>query len=432
MKKLTTVMAMMMCVLLLSGASSCHGPQYEEYEVTDMENKGRDMMQAWLDEHMDGAKVTSAEVYISYIPSGPQYLTDSVFGEFTCGGETRSYEIETDENIVYLTCDSDLLNDRLESYIFETLDLEGREDECRLTDVDAGFLSGFSGYGGGDIADNYLEMEYLPGELVLALEEAGYTISDDEKGSKKSFEELSEEDEDVSETEEDEDTDDEDSDDEEQGSKIIWSDEAVEIMDDFIRDTENRPEITLSGNLWLPEDIDLKSYDMAFFEGLRKSAGLHYTLFYLYQDNVTVSAIGWYTTYERQEVSPIEDFYIEYTAEYFSEECRNGEIKERERYEHDADDLEVKKTGEGYSFICNNPDIWFTFHIYADDNSEIREHEYLDRYDQAAHGDKYGGGRYIERNVVWEQTDDGLWRLVREDTGEHMLLSDADQLVFRD
>ncbi|MCR4740972.1 MAG: hypothetical protein K5886_12035 [Lachnospiraceae bacterium] len=408
MKKLTTCMVMILCFLLLSGASSCHGPQYEEADVQEMEDKGKELMQDWLDAHIEGAKVTSAYVYINYIPSGPQYLTDSVFGEFTVGDEKRIYEIETDENEVYLTTDANILNDFLGSYILEFLGLSDRADECTLSDVDNSFLSQ-SGYGNEEIYKDYGSAYFMPGETVLALEQAGFEITEDDSGKsakKDFFEEGSQ-------------------------SRVVLSDEAVSILDEFIRDPGNRPMINVGGNLSIPDDIDLKPYDMAYFTELKKEKGINFRSFYIYQDNVTVSALGWYTVYERMERKPCEDFYVEYTAEYISDECRDGEIKQKEYYTNSVDELMVKETGEGYSFSFRDPEKWFNIHIYADDDSKIRKHDYILRHDQGAHPGKYGGGRYIDRNVDWSRTDDGMWVLVTDD-GVRAWFSDADTLVFSD
>ncbi|MCR4740723.1 MAG: hypothetical protein K5886_10760 [Lachnospiraceae bacterium] len=416
MKKIITITAMMLCVAVLSGASSCHGPQYEEAELEEMENRGREMMQAWLDEHIKGAEVTSVNAYIRYVPSGPQYLTDSVFGDFSLGEEERSFEIEVGENTVYLAAPRGIPEICIEPYLAESLGLSDRWDECRLTDLSVGFLTDFSAYGGGT-TDKYLVQCFLPGELVLAIEEAGYEV-------------LPGEDEEITDTPDIPETE-EGSGEEDRKTRVVLSDKAREAVDEYIRDPDSRPLMEVNGNLWIPKDLDLKSYDRAFFDGIRESAGLVLEM-YLYQDLSEVYTNSRYTSYEEKVREPYEGIYIEYTREYLREESKGGVIREAEHSLHDVNDLNIKKTKDGYAFSFRDPDNWFNFRIYADEDSEILKNDYIVRYDQGAHPGRYGGNRYIDHDAEWSKEDDGLWTLRSSKDGVKMYLSDADELIIKE
>ena len=74
MKKLLWMGLLLILSVSCCGFSSCHGPQYEAAERDAMEEAGRKQMQAWLDEHIEGAGVISAEAYIEMYPSGPWEL----------------------------------------------------------------------------------------------------------------------------------------------------------------------------------------------------------------------------------------------------------------------------------------------------------------------------------------------------------------------
>ena len=134
----------------------------------------------------------------------------------------------------------------------------------------------------------------------------------------------------------------------EDADRIPWNDKACAIMDDFIRNPEGRPLITVNGHINVPAGIELKDYDMAFFDSLKEKMGLTYSSVYLYQDikrhtedplapesmgtiSAELTCSGWYISYERYVRKPFEDFYIEYEEEYYRESSRDGKIKLEEQ-----------------------------------------------------------------------------------------------------
>ncbi|MBR2594367.1 MAG: hypothetical protein IKD83_07080 [Firmicutes bacterium] len=376
MKKIIVIILIIFSFFILSGSHGCRGPQYDAEEKTSVEQSGREQMQGWLDEHIPGAEVLSAEAYIDMIPSGPHYLTNSVYGTFSAGDKPQNYVIETDTAEVFLETDISPLREQLTPYVLEALGLENHAEECSFSDFNgyipqnAVFYSGPSENTG-----------FLPGELVLDLENASES-------------------------------------------------EARQIIDAFIRDPENRPDINISGDMLIPEDVDLKTYNMAFFEGAKNTFGLYFNSFYMNQEHARVSALGWYTDYERYVRKPFQDFFVEYEEESISDKVNNGKIEPMENYTNDVSNLEMFETDEGYGFRFKDPDNWFMFRIIADENSKLFPFSYTDRYDQAANigNGSYGGNRYIDHEVRWEQLPDGYWTLNNED-GTAAWFSNADELI---
>ncbi|MCR4658115.1 MAG: hypothetical protein K5770_18100 [Lachnospiraceae bacterium] len=440
MKKILTYFTLLFSVCVLSGFSSCKGPQFEEAELTGMEERGKMLMQEWLDEHIPGAEVRTASAYINMIPSGPEYLTDSVYGTFSCDGEEQDYEVEVEEEAVYLPGDKRFFYERVKPYALESLGLSDQKEGYGFERGSTGMLCvgseqytpGMPYYGSDDTG-------LIPGELALKLREAdpdsaaafkAHAGMDGDQETK-SAKVLPEED-------------------QEDTAQISWNDEACAIMDDFIRNPESRPIINISGFIDVPAEIELKDYDMAFFDSLKETAGLYCSFVELYQDfmrdasdpvspesmgiiSAEVTCSGWDTSYERFVRQPFEDFYIEYQEEYYSEVSRDGKVTLEEQHTNDAEYLRMDRTKEGYGFSFTNDD-WFLFYIITDGSSELFGHEYINRYDQAANlgpGDRYGGDRYIDRDLEWSQRDDGLWTLTNPD-GVYSWFSNADELIIKD
>ncbi len=477
MKRILVYITLLFSICILSGFSSCQGPQYDEAELADMEEKGRALMQGWLDEHIPGAEVLTASAYIHMIPSGPHYLTDSVYGAFSYDGVEQDYEVEVEEESVYLSGDKRFFYERVKPYALESLGLSSLEGDYGFERGSAKVLYAQDERRSPDIS--YYDDDHIcliPGELALKLKEAdpvsaaafmslsteadggkeesgaeAEALEDQEAQKDKEALEDKEAQEDKEALEDQEAQEDKEAlETSEDADLIPWNEEACAIMDGFIRDPESRPPINVSGFINVPEEIELKDYNMAFFDSLKDTAGLHYGYVYLYQDfdkdaldplapecmgaiSAEVTCSGWYTSYERHVRQPFEDFYIEYEEEYYSEESRDGKVTPKEQFTNDVKYLHMDRTKEGYSFSFTNDD-WFLFSIITDGSSELFSHRFINRYDQAANlspGDRYGGDRYIDRDIEWSQRADGLWTLTNED-GVYASLSNANELVIKD
>jgi hypothetical protein len=64
-------------VLCLSGCEDNKIDDGLEKQVTE---KGKEMMQAWVDENMPGAELENCKAYIDYAPGPGRYLTDYASG----------------------------------------------------------------------------------------------------------------------------------------------------------------------------------------------------------------------------------------------------------------------------------------------------------------------------------------------------------------
>ena len=164
-----------------------------------------------------------------------------------------------------------ILTEELKPYILETLGLSGYEEECEIFSVD-GMIVGNIETAEYPYEDNYEYLTglcYLPGELVLAMEESGFEVIEDEEQKKYARADTAEE-----EIEEDR----EETDEEEQKNRIIWSEQAYKLMRDFVREPQSRPEITVACALTVPEETDLRTYDMAYFQETRKRSGMNFQI----------------------------------------------------------------------------------------------------------------------------------------------------------
>ena len=418
-KKLIIFITMIFSVIILSGFSSCHGPQYEETEKTEMEEKGSSVMQAWLDENIPGAKVLTAEAYIERYPSGPYYLTDIVDGSFNDGEMERKYEVKLGNGNVFLEGDMNLLAEQMKPYLLEHLKLSENSTECNFSGFNVSLQEEADLFRKGKVySEKSVDIGMLPGELVIALTSA------DPDGMQEFFNQK-------------------------EDNVISWNQEACSLMDDFIRRPENRPEIHVNVDINIPEDYDLQKYNMAFFDSLNKKERLYFRYLSLCQhpgklkeDIFAPDSMGPYyievrcngnnAEYERYVRKPFEDFYIEYEEEYYREESRNGTISVKEQYSNDVGQLAMNRTENGYSFSFMDND-WFIFTILTDGSSKLYEHEYTDRFDQAANigSGSYGGNRYIDHELHWKKRDDGALTLANSD-GTAAWFNNADELVIRD
>ncbi|WP_036609881.1 hypothetical protein [Oribacterium sp. P6A1] len=418
-KKFIIFITMVFSVIILSGFSSCHGPQYEESEKTEMEEKGSAVMQAWLDEHIPGSKVLSAESYIERYPSGPYYLTDIVDGSFNDGEKDRKYEVKIESGEVFLEGDMSFLAERVKPYILEVLSLSGRSSECSINGFNVSLQEEATLFRKGKAyGEKSVDVGMLPGEFVVAL------TGTDPDGM---MEFLNRKEDDI----------------------INWNQEACALIDEFIRQSDNRPVIHVNGDINIPEDCDLQKYNMKFFDDLYKKERLYFRYVSLCQhpgklkeDVFAKDSMGPYyiearcsgnsTEYERYVRKPFDDFFIEYEEEYYREEIRNGTITVKEQYSNDVGQLSMNKTENGYSFSFKDND-WFIFTILTDGSSKLYEHEYTDRFDQAANlgSGSYGGNRYINHELQWKKRNDGALTLANSD-GTAAWFNNADELVIKE
>jgi hypothetical protein len=86
-------------VLCLSGCEDNKIDDGLEKQVTE---KGKEMMQAWVDENMPGAELDNCKAYIDYAPGPGRYLTDYASGVIRKDGDATGITVNTVSGAVYL------------------------------------------------------------------------------------------------------------------------------------------------------------------------------------------------------------------------------------------------------------------------------------------------------------------------------------------
>ena len=367
-KKLLPILLLALaCAGLFAG---CHGAQYKEDEKAALEEKGAALMQAWLDEHMKGGEVLSAEADILMYPSGPHYLTDYVAGNLTVGGKERGYYVNTGTGALYLYTDCGLLSDVCLDEAFRILGLNDAQDECVVVDYSASLW--LPDTGNGFVNAEHDEAAILmPGELVLSLEEAG---------------------------------------EEEQRS----------LLEDFVRSPGGREPIEFGGVIRVPEETDLERCGMAYWQKLQADYGIKFENFNLYDGFENIATYSDRAAYDRYCFREVEepDIRIFMTEAYWVEKAGKDGIKVDEKKEYDFSDLKFEKTDEGYLVTFPDYDHVFGFMIYADEGSEFRKHEYHNHEDREAYlspGSTISGDRYFEYDLYWKDAGEDGYLLTNED-----------------
>ena len=86
-------------VLCLSGCEDNKIDDGLEKQVTE---KGKEMMQAWVDENMPGAELENCKEHIDYAPGPRRYLTDYASGVIRKDGDATGITVNTVSGAVYL------------------------------------------------------------------------------------------------------------------------------------------------------------------------------------------------------------------------------------------------------------------------------------------------------------------------------------------
>ncbi len=386
-KKYLSVLLTGLCALCV--LSGCHGPQYKDEEKAELEKQGEALMQAWLDVHMQGSKVLTAEADINMVPSGPHYLTDYVAGTLEGGGKTRDYLINTKTEAVYLIHDNVLLTEVCLDYAFENLGLQSVRDDCKDYNTQA-FMwlpdSGNSFEGTGDSGAG----NWLPGELTLSLEEAA-----------------------------------------EDGKEVQLS-----LLESFVHSPDQRGLIGLSGTIRVPEEVDLEQYRMAYWLKQQEENGIVYQNLDLVDDFESISTYNSRASYDRHRFQKIEDpdIRIFMNDAYWVEKNGKDGIEVVEKKEYNPSDLSFEKTENGYLITFPDYEHVFGFAIYAEKGSEFLKHEYHSHEDREAYlspGSKISGDKYFENDLYWKDAGEDGYLLTDED-GYQKMFYGGEELIPRD
>lgn len=385
-KRLLFFVSLIVVIFLVScGFSSCRGPQYEEEDKKNLEETGGKQMQEWLDKNMTGREVLSSEGYVIMIPSGPHYLTDLVTGTFSDKGEIRNYLVDTKSDGVYITYDNTLFNEVCLDYVYEVLNLENYREDCNESRLSTGFRIP-AGTKNKVYEETLSDEIWLPGELVLKLEDAA-------------------------------------------------DDDVRKILDEFVRNKDNRQVIGIGGTIRVPDEAVLEKYNMTFWVKEREEKGLFFKNFDLYdsyEDIATYSGRAVYHRYCFHEVDD-PDIHIRMKETYWVEKEEKGEIKVIEGRESDYNDLTFEKTNDGYLITFPDREHTFDFSIYADKDSEFLKHQYHSHEDREAYkspGSVISGDRYFENDLYWKEAGD-LGFVLTNDDGIRKSFFGGEELIPR-
>ena len=429
---LFTLLAGLSALCLLS---ACHGPQYKDEEKAELEKQGEDLIQAWLDGHMQGSKVLTAEADINMVPSGPHYLTDYVAGTLESGGKTRDYLVNTKTKDVYLIHDGELLTEVCLDYAFEKLGLESVRDNCRFYDVTASMwlpdsgnsFQGTEGPGAGT---------WLPGELALSLENAAAADATDQ-----ALKDVTDGAGNQAGNNGEDEAGDKAGDDAANEVKDQIANEAgnaaqIEILESFVCSPKERGLIAFGGSIVVPEEVDLEQYHMAYWLKQQEENGIVYQNLDLSDKFESISTYNSRASYNRRCFRKIEDPDIRIFMDeaYWVEKNGKDGIVIDEQKEYNLSDLSFEKTENGYLVTFPDYEHIFGFAIYADEGSEFLKHEYHSHEDREAYlspGSKISGDKYFEYDLYWKEAGDGSYFLADED-GYRKNFYGGEELIPRD
>lgn len=219
-RKLFTIL--FLSVLCLSG---CFMPKlmYEQAEADLVTAKGRELMQAWLAQHMPEAELTDCAAYIAMpLSDGNEYLTDYAQGYIRNDEKNTEFMVNTVSGAIYLGPDAQTqtkLNEAAEAYIEEITGLIADENHSFLCTTMVPVRDG-------DSVKEIPGVEYFGSDWF--------------------------------------------------GVYMLPADTDTENLDAFVRDSSSRPMLEIHGYFLLPEGADITEYDLdAMQQQLKEEHGLH-------------------------------------------------------------------------------------------------------------------------------------------------------------
>ena len=208
-------------VLCLSG---CFMPKlmYEQAEADLVTAKGRELMQAWLAQHMPEAELTDCAAYIAMpLSDGNEYLTDYAQGYIRNDEKNTEFMVNTVSGAVYLGPDAQTqtkLNEAAKTYVEEITGLIADENHSFLCTTMVPVRDGAS-------VNEIPGVEYFGSDWF--------------------------------------------------GVYMLPAGTDTENLDAFVRDPSSRPMLEIHGYFLLPEGADITEYDLdAMKQQLKEEYGL--------------------------------------------------------------------------------------------------------------------------------------------------------------
>ena len=362
-------------ILLSLSALLCAGCERQRYQDEDAEavtQRGREIIQAWVEEKLPGAEILSVDCDVFQYPSGPSYLTGYVNGDLACGGDRREFTVNTQTGQVYFVSDMEEFAELARDYVYEAMSLE-EPVSVREYEVALELPNAYEGKRRSDtLGETTLTSYVLPAEIALLL-----------------------------------------SDGTEEGKDAVVS---------YIRAPENRDALNLRLRADVGDSMELRAYDLERIRSIEADYGLKISGFAFSNSNEEVNGSSRLTEYRLWEWAGREEFQLRVLRELYSDvrdSSRAGKIS-REHYLFDSGDIRLENTPEGCRFLYRQGGTEPQFYVYAKDGATILSYGFDAEYED------------IENpyELHWAYSDSaGLW-VLENDLGFPIYITQPTELTF--
>ena len=359
-KRLVFIALTLAALICLAGCDHNH---YEQEDADLIAEKGTEMMQAWLDEHMPDAEMTECSAFIQNIAyTSQEYLTDYATGRILANGEETVFAIDTVTGAVYFEIDQETketLNEIAAAYLYETMGVtpEGSDDSFAC----------------------YVLAPFRDEDHELKAYQFNYGFD-------------------------------------------FGLPAGVEDLEAFVRDPQSRGQIYVTAEITLPDDADLSEYDLETMEQIGHACGM---LFHsLTIENSTQTFLmgirEWMTKanfYEYGDWLERDGVYIDGRVRVREEERDDltNEMTRSDRRFDPEQDLVFEETSTGYQFYLPNED-WQeeVFYIRASEGAGILKYNYIEYFYSDVAG--FIAGEY---DIDEEDGTELIWR--KQSNGDYVL-----------
>ena len=354
-------------MVLLAGCTGTYQPE----EAKVLTDGGRETLQAWIEDNLPGAEITSSSADEFFYPGGGRhYLTGYVSGSIERGGEELGYTVCAGTGQVYLDADMDAFAEIARDYVFSCMGL----DEFEESEEYSVFLELPYAYEGESrqhsLEDRTFTCGRLPAEIAML-------IPDGESEAVRSYIENP-------------------------GERDLLS-------------------VRLRGRV--PDEADIRKYDLSFIRDRINRDGIYLTDFYFWHEDESVNGAAWLAEYDRREWILRDGIKLraimELNADTLDERSPDGDGIKRERNLYRAEDILIEEAEGGWRISYDNGASGPCFYLYADEGAELLKHEYTIKTEDT------------QQDLHWqylEQSDD--WALVNE-AGSKWFFSGPAELLVR-
>ena len=371
-KKRFLLLGIILLSLSMLLCTGCERQRYKDEDAEAVTQRGREVIQAWIEEKLPGAEILTVDCDVFQYPSGPSYLTGYVNGDLAWGGDRREFTVNTQTGQVYFVSDMDEFAELARDFIYEAMSLEDpitvREYEVALELPNA-----YEGKSRSEtLGDTTLTSYVLPAEIAMLL-----------------------------------------SDGTEEGKDAVVS---------YIRAPENRDALNLRLRADVGDSIELREYDLERIRSIEEDYGLKISGFAFSNSDEEVNGSSRLTEYRLWEWADLEEFQLRVLRELYSDNrnaSKAGKIS-REHYLFDSGDILLENKPEGYSFLYRKGGTEPQFYVYAKDGATLLSHGF------------YAEDEDMENQIElhWAYSDSaGLW-VLENDLGFPIYITQPTELTF--